>query len=122
MIPLFRLPHALFLGFVLASSGCDIPVTFDKHSWTKREDPLFPPLLRDRMLDDLLKHHQLKGLHYRQLTDSLGAPDGGENGFVFYTIKEEYGHDIDPVYEKNLLIYIDKDSVVTGYEVKEEKQ
>ena len=102
--------------------GCDIPKTFDKLSWNTKEDPAFPPSSRTLMLDDLLASHQLKGLHYRQLMDSLSAPDAHEADTLAYFIIEDYGSDIDPVYTKSLHVYINKDSVVTGYKVKEWKK
>jgi hypothetical protein len=40
----------------------------------------------------------------------------------YYVINTDYGNDIDPVYRKTLTIYLNKDSIVTGFKIKEWKK
>ena len=93
---------------------------FDKVKWTKHIDGDYPE--RDDMLDDLIKNNQLKGISYRQLVDLLGKPDYDKDDNVYYyQIVVDFGHDIDPVYVKNLELQLNKDSVVNNYYIKEYK-
>jgi hypothetical protein len=62
---------------------------------------------------------------YRQLTKLLGEANRWEEVNIdspYYVINTDYGNDIDPVYTKALTFYLNKDSVVTGYRVKEWKK
>jgi len=58
---------------------------FDKKKWFAKEDWDYP--YRDDIVDDLVKHHQLRGLPYKQLTDSLGEPENlTDTDGVYYQI------------------------------------
>jgi len=71
------------------------------------------------MLNDLVENHKLKGLTYRQLVDSLGAPGKFDNDddTVRYEIITKFESDIDPTYGKNLNLTLGADSVVTSYRI-----
>jgi hypothetical protein len=95
-------------------------VKFNKIDWVTKDD--FDYTLRDAMLNDLLTHHQLKGLTYKQLVDSLGEPAnyGNDKDSIYYDIVVNYGY-LDPKSGKYLAIHINKDSIVTGFKVVEWK-
>ncbi|WCT11539.1 hypothetical protein [Mucilaginibacter jinjuensis] len=99
-------------------AGCQPNLKFNKSEWSYKEDWDYP--YRDEMLNDLTKNHKLKGLTFHQLIDSLGQPqaDGTDNSF-FYETLIDFGSDIDPVHTKSLVIHLNKDSVVSGFEIKE---
>jgi hypothetical protein len=76
------------------------------------------------MLKDLMNHHQLKGLTYKQLVDLIGEPEkysDEEPNTATYNIVTDYGRDIDPVYIKNLEVKISSDSIVTDANINEIK-
>lgn len=95
---------------------------FNKAKWNEKNDWEYPN--RAAVLDDLLKYHQIKGLTYKQQTIQIGEPMRNDDDLThpYYDIIVDFGSDIDPVYTKVLSITLNKDSVVTGYEVKEWRQ
>ncbi|PTQ99928.1 hypothetical protein C8P68_102758 [Mucilaginibacter yixingensis] len=102
---------------------CGCKSKFDKKLWVVQGDVDGYPYRND-MVDDLVKHHKLRGLTYRQLVDSLGNPNNSvddTSGIIYYDVKIDYGWDIDPVYVKSLRLMINKDSIVTGVDIKEWK-
>jgi hypothetical protein len=77
---------------------------------------------RKYMIDDLMKNIQLNGKKYSEITELLGIPQGGDLDStyeIFYDIDIDYGHDIDPIYIKSLIISFEKDSTANKIEVKE---
>jgi hypothetical protein len=40
----------------------------------------------------------------------------------YYPIITDYGSDIDPIYTKSLVLYLNKDSIITHYKVEEWKK
>ena len=74
------------------------------------------------MLNDLMNHHRLKGLTYKQLIDLLGEPEKYSDeaaNTATYNILTDYGKDIDPVYIKNLEVKFSSDSIVTDGNINE---
>ncbi|GAB2454099.1 hypothetical protein GCM10011375_01440 [Hymenobacter qilianensis] len=119
---MFRLLSlTLLLALWSVVNGCSEQETkFDRHQWSTTGDiGSFP--YREQMIGDLVKHHQLKGLTYLQLIDSLGEPSnyGEPDGTIRYLIVEDFESDIDPVHGKTLDLTLGPDSVVTSYEVSE---
>lgn len=108
---------------VIIVSGCSAhsqQLKFNRTQWDDGDIEIYP--YRDAMLSDLLTNYHLKGMSYKQLTKLLGEPQRWENANIdspYYNIDTDYGQDIDPVYTKTLTIYLNKDSVVTGYKVEE---
>jgi len=89
--------------------------------WDDRDQGFGYPK-RKFMLNDLIENHQIKGLTYKQMVDSIGEPNIDPGSYkAYYNIILNYGWDIDPVYTKDLVIQLDRDSVVTGFKVKEWK-
>jgi len=93
---------------------------FNKVQWAEFDDSNggeYPH--REKMLNDLVENHKLKGLTYRQLVDSLGAPGKFDNDddTVRYEIITKFESDIDPTYGKNLNLTLGADSVVTSYRI-----
>jgi len=74
------------------------------------------------MLNDLITHHQIKGLNYKQLIDSLGQPDNYQEigDSIRYDIEVNYGY-LDPKSGRYLAIGFNKDSISTGFKVVEWK-
>lgn len=110
------------IASMLACSPKQQEVKFDKEDWVKYNDGEGTYPYRDRMLNDLVKHHQLNGLTYKQLVDSIGEPSNyGEqdDNVVQYLIFEGFESDIDPVHGKTLDLTLGPDSVVTAYKVTE---
>lgn len=108
-----------FFSLCIGLIACQPKLKFDKAKWDSKDDMQYP--YREAMLDDLVKHHQLKGLTYKQLTRQVGEPARYDNDLnnPYYNIIIDYGWDIDPVYTKVLSIQLNSDSVVTGYKVEE---
>jgi hypothetical protein len=77
---------------------------------------------RDLMLRDIVDNKRLVGQKYQTIIDSLGQPeewaDKGE-GELWYSVKIDYGTDIDPVYTKHLTLTMDTDSIIEKVEVRE---
>jgi len=88
-------------------------VKFDKNEWSIGGDGIVYPN-RDKMLDDLLQNHNLKGLTYKQLIDTLGKPPDYDN---IYEIVVYYKNDIDPRHVKVLEFTFDKDSIVANWKL-----
>ena len=99
---------------------------FNRGLWKKWEDINYPDIhhpYRDRMLNDLVKNHKLKGLTYQQLIDLLGTPGnfGDNDDTVRYEIFTGFESDIDPAYGKNLNLTLGADSIVASYKISEWK-
>ncbi len=105
----------------LLFSYCSHEKKFDKALWQQRGDlGIYPE--RTKMLNDLLKNNNLKGLTYKQVINLLGIPEKYADGYpniITYNIEEDYRWDIDPVYIKNLDIEFNSDSVVTEISIRE---
>jgi hypothetical protein len=108
---------------VLLLSSCNNKeIKFDKSKWNEQTDPLFPSSYRLKMLTDLTSNYKLVGFTYSQLIELLGMPDNKDSSSLSYKIVVDYGHDIDPVYTKNLDFIFSKDSVITSFKVDEWKK
>jgi hypothetical protein len=99
--------------------SCNRELNFDRTKWNVQSDPAFPPEYRKQMLTDLTTHYPLKGMRYPALVQLLGEPDVSDSSGVGYKIVTQYGHDIDPIYTKNLEFTFSKDSVVRSFQVLE---
>jgi len=97
-------------------------VKFDKAKWNEQTDPLFPSSYRPQMLTDLTTNYKLVGFKYSQLIELLGTPDTKDSSSLSYKIVVDYGHDIDPVYTKDLDFTFSKDSTITSFKVDEWKK
>jgi hypothetical protein len=94
---------------------------FSKRKWAEGDLSCGYPN-RKYMLKDLVNNHQIKGLTYKQLVDSIGEPRIDSNSHeAYYNIILDYGLDIDPVYSKELIIQFDRDSIVKDFKLKEWK-
>ncbi len=111
------------LIFLLLALGCNHNVVykqkFDRSKWNLKDDMWYPD--RNSMVDDLVKNHKLKGLTYKELTKLVGEPDRWESNIdsPYYEIVTDFGSDIDPVYTKSLVVYLNKDSVITSLKILE---
>jgi hypothetical protein len=127
----FALSVSLLFYTILAcckvTSNSD--VKFDKVKWDSVGDLQSHPW-REDMLNDLITHHQIKGLTYKQLIDSLGEPlsnleDSGylPHDSIYYDIVVNYEHHdhksatYHPQSGTYLAVSFNKDSVAIGFEV-----
>ncbi len=101
--------------------GQEIP--FDSELWIEDGNEGGYPEKRELMLDDLLKNYHLKGKTYQEIQHLLGRDLSGnddmDDRILQYNVITDFRWNIDPMYTKDLFIYFSKDSVVTGYKVKE---
>lgn len=98
---------------------CSPDRKFDPVKWHEQSDPAFPPDNRRFMLNDLLENHNLKGKGYSEIIKLLGTPDFHAGSKFGYYINVDYGTDIDPVNQKNLVFTIYCDSSVASVQVEE---
>lgn len=99
-------------------TSCGNQTTFDSKKWKIEEDlRTFP--FRETMVDDIIINKKFVGLSFKQILDSLGQPNQINEGQIFYSVKVDYGSDIDPIYTKDLVLTVDKDSLVTEVQIKE---
>jgi len=110
--------RVLFVLIAICLISCQSK--FNKQDWNEKAGWDYP--FRDHMLSDLAQHHQLTGLSYQQLKDSLGNPDIVDTSGVYYQIIIDYGTDIDPVHTKDLMLKLNRDSIVTSFQIKEWKK
>ena len=106
-----------FVAFALASCGKN--QKFDRKLWDDGDGITFPE--RDGMLDDLIKNRNLKGKNFKYVVNLLRYPQ--RTGFpdsmtMDYEIIRKMDR-LDTVYAKTLVIYLNKDSVVTDMKVYE---
>jgi uncharacterized membrane protein len=115
-----RIVTTIGLLFIVACNSIGINEKFDKSKWTAKDDMDYP--MRDAILNDLVTNHQLKGLTYKQLIDSLGEPAnyGDNKDSIYYDVVVNYGY-LDPKSGKYLAIGFNKDSITTGFKVVEWK-
>lgn len=103
--------------------SCSCNEKFNKTDWNnKRSDGYYDK--REPMLDDLLANHHLKGKNIAQLRTLFGPNDlevfEYDNQLIIQmNIVTDFKWNIDPQYTKDLFLYLNKDSVVTSFEVKE---
>jgi hypothetical protein len=108
--------------FFLFACNNNQQIKFDKEKWNEQTDPLFPSPYRPKMLTDLTSNYKLVGYNYSQLIELLGIPDYKDSSSLSYKVAVDYGHDIDPVYTKNLDFTFSKDSIITSVKVDEWKK
>ncbi|MDB5002123.1 MAG: hypothetical protein JWQ34_348 [Mucilaginibacter sp.] len=103
----------------MAITGCSNASKFDRKKWIYGDGLEYP--LRDEIVNDLVKNHQLKGLTFRQILDSLGRPQHWDTLQLSYQILDnsfEFARK-KPIHKKNLVISFSKDSVAVKAEIYE---
>jgi len=120
---LMALNKKIFILITVICAACKQPtqIKFDRVKWWDGDLEMYP--YRDAMLNDLLKHN-LKGMTYKELTNFVGEPNRWDSNIdsPYYPIITDYGSDIDPVYTKSLVLYLNKDSIITHYKIEEWKK
>ena len=116
----FLLQFGLLVLILFSCNKKEIKI--DKSKWNEQTDPLFPSTYRLKMLNDLTSNYKLLGLKYSQLIGLLGVPDNQDKSTLSYNIVVDYGHEIDPVYVKELDFIFSKDSVIKSFNVHEYKK
>lgn len=110
----------LLVMFLLHIVSCKEKSTpFDKAGWNTPCDGIPCPVLREKMLDDLLNNHQIIGLTFDQVISKLGNVDNHEmtpNGIMRYEITAKYTMG-DIVHITALDLHLNKDSIVTSWTI-----
>ncbi len=91
---------------------------FDREKWSYGDGLDYP--MRDDIVNDLMANHHIKGLTYRQVIDSLGSPQRRDSlKFTYQIIDNSFNYNASkkPIRKKNLIVYFNKDSVVTKFEI-----
>jgi len=99
----------------LVLTGCS-KKKFDRREWNDGDGLSWPN--RAAMLDDLLANHKLKGLKYKEVINLLRYPQW--NSYTDRSFEYEITRKmdrLDTVYAKSLVLYLNKDSVVTDVKV-----
>ena len=115
-----RLKKNVAIIFILFYFGCVQQAEFNKSDWRIKDDMVYPN--RKKMIKDLTGNHKLVGLRYSQLIELLGQPNFKDSTTLTYTVDEDYGRDIDPVYIKNLIFSFSLDSNITSFNIEEIKR
>jgi hypothetical protein len=108
--------------FVLILISCN--KKFDKGGWNYSGPDIgdlkeYPN--RNKMVDDLLENHTIKGLTIKQVFDLLGETEM-ENNTINYTILIDFGSDIDPVHTKDLEIKFNENGIAQSVKIVEWKK
>lgn len=106
----------IIILFLLLSSifSCKNQATkFDKILWNKKEDIFFDN--RKDIVDDLMKNHLRRGMHYKQVTMLLGDPQYKQDSTeISYEIFVDFGLNIDPIKSSSLVLLF-KDSLLKTF-------
>lgn len=89
-----------------------IKFKYDYNSWIEKGDLETYPN-RKSMVDDILKHLNLKGQTITEITSLLGQPDFIKHNEIGYKIDEDYGTNIDPIASTTLTLKFNHDSIIT---------
>jgi hypothetical protein len=98
-------------------------IKFSKGLWNKKNGLGYYDA-RNSMLHDILENHEFSGKSISDLREFFGnAPNHSFNDSIVvqYNIITDFGRDIDPVNTKDLLFYLDSDSIVTSCVVVEDE-
>lgn len=98
---------------------CVTKLKFDKRLWLSNQQK---DCYRDRekMLYDLLDNHKIKGLKYSEIEKLLGNVEiesTSHSKYVKYSITSEKDLTIDQRYSKELIIFLDRDSIAQSFMV-----
>jgi hypothetical protein len=93
---------------------------FNQEGWQKISDLGQHPE-REKMVNDLIQNHNLKGLHYNELIKKLGPPDfwEPENRVIYFGLATNYGVDLDPTGQRSLKFQFSLDSIITNFAIDE---
>jgi hypothetical protein len=101
---------------IVVSTSCSREIKFDQDKWNYGDGLTFPN--RDKMLNDLLQNQKLKGLKYQQVISLLHRPQRADSTMMYYEIVSQLDLGSKKP-NKNLILYLSKDSVVTDIKVVE---
>jgi len=82
---------------------------FDSAKWLVKEGGRYP--YRDRMLDDLIHHHRLHGMHRDRVLQFLGIPDRKNGAYLYYAVDRDQLGPL-TLHTKTLVIKLNSDSTV----------
>ncbi|MES2589417.1 MAG: hypothetical protein V4622_10585 [Bacteroidota bacterium] len=111
------------LILIISLFSCSRNVEYNKELWDVKNDGFYYSN-REFMLDDLINNYHLKGKHIKELNEIFNnvVVDTFENHYrISFNIVTDYGWNIDPVYTKDLILELNKDSIVKSVEVFEHR-
>jgi hypothetical protein len=103
------------MAMLFAFTACNRNKKFDKQQWAYTDGIDYP--LRDKMVNDLVDNHPLKGLKYSQVIQLLGYPQGNDSISFYYQIENTYTNTGKRDQLKKLIFYMGKDSIITKTEL-----
>jgi len=122
--PFYLFSLIVFLSVTIVACGKK-KREFTRDAWSYGDGLEYPS--RDAMLDDLFAKHKLVGLNHYQVIQLLGGPQDRDTvkfKYSYQIVNEgaKYNPNKNPVYQKHLIIYFSKDSIVTKTDVVEKNQ
>ena len=107
----------LLLCFLLLGlTACTRQDNFTSAKWDSTKDGV-TFVERDEIVNDLIQHHQLKGLKYRKIVQLLKYPQYKDSTSFYYEILNTYNNMHQHKRIKNLVFHMTKDSVITDVQI-----
>jgi hypothetical protein len=92
---------------------------FDKSLWLKNQQKdCYKD--REKMLYNLLDNHKIKGLKYSEIEELLGRVEivsTSHSKYIIYTVTTKKDTTIEKKYSKELIIFLDRDSIAQSFMV-----
>jgi hypothetical protein len=116
---LFLLLSVLAIKACQKKVECVTKLKFDKSLWLMNQQK---DCYRDRekMLYDLLDNHKIKGLKFSEIEKLLGRAEiesTSHSKYIIYTITTKKDSTIEQKYSKELIIFLDRDSIAQSFMV-----
>lgn len=110
---LFILSSILTIQSCQKKIECVKEMKFDKSLWLKNQQKdCYKD--REKMLYDLLDNHKIKGLKYPEIEKLLGSTEivsTSHSQYITYSVTSKKDSTIEQRYSKELIIFLDKDSI-----------
>jgi hypothetical protein len=111
----------IVFGLFMMLVSCDENEKFESDKWkTENGSGAYPH--RAKMLDDIITNRKFVGMKYKALRNVLGNPSSIKQNEVRYNIESTYSNSSSRAYTKDLVLFINADSVVVQMGVSEEGQ
>lgn len=98
---------------------CIKELKFDKSLWLKNQQKdCYKD--REKMLYNLLDNYKIKGLKYTEIEKLLGSTEivsTSHSKYITYTVTTKKDSTIEQKYSKELIIFLDRDSIAQSYMV-----
>lgn len=111
---LFSLLIILIIQSCQKKIECVKELKFDKSLWLKNQQKdCYKD--REKMLYNLLDNYKIKGLKYSEIEKLLGSAEivsTSHSKYITYSVTTKKDSTIDQKYYKELIIFLDRDSIV----------